>query len=368
MIFSDRAMRVDSSGIRKVFDLAKDLKDPVNLSIGQPDFDIPDPLKEKAIEAIRAGYNSYTVTQGLPELRSAVRSHLEDRHIHPEETLITSGVSGGILLSLLAIINPGDEIITPDPYFVMYKHLVNMLDGTPVFIDTYPDFRFTAERIVPKITERTKAILLNSPANPTGVALNSGELQKLAELATDRDLLVISDEIYSPFSYDDQHRSIAEFHENTLVLDGFSKSYAMTGWRLGYAAGPADLIAQMTKIQQYTFVCAPSIAQKAGIAALSGVAIESYSSAYKKKREIIVSGLKDRFDLVVPDGAFYVFPKAPNGNGEAFVEKAIRKNLLVIPGSVFSEKNTHFRISFAASDDTLARGIEILNRLAEDLQ
>jgi aspartate aminotransferase len=362
---SSRMNKIDASGIRKVFNLAKDMKNPVNLSIGQPDFDIPDHLKDEAIEAIKKGHNTYTLTQGIPELRTEVRNHLEKRRINPEEILITSGVSGGILLSLFAIINPGDEIIIPDPYFVMYKHLVNLLDGKPVFIDTYPDFRFTAERIAPKITSKTKAILLNSPANPTGVALDNDDLQKLANLAEKHSLLVISDEIYSPFSYDSHHKSIAEFYDKTLVLDGFSKSHAMTGWRLGYAAGPAELIDQMTKVQQYTFVCAPSIAQKAGVEALKSHVMQDYIDAYKEKREIIVQGLLEKFEFTVPNGAFYVFPKAPGGDGEAFVMEAIRNNLLVIPGNVFSEKNTHFRISFAAKNETLQKGIEILNRIAD---
>ncbi|MDP8218914.1 MAG: aminotransferase class I/II-fold pyridoxal phosphate-dependent enzyme [Candidatus Theseobacter exili] len=364
---SNRMNKIDASGIRKVFDLAKDMKNPVNLSIGQPDFDIPDHLKDKAIEAIKKGHNTYTLTQGIPELRTEVRNHLEKRRINPEEILITSGVSGGILLSLFAIINPGDEIIIPDPYFVMYKHLVNLLDGKPVFIDTYPDFRFTAKRIAPKITSKTKAILLNSPANPTGVALDNNDLQELANLAEKHSLLVISDEIYSPFSYDSHHKSIAEFYDKTLVLDGFSKSHAMTGWRLGYAAGPAELINQMTKVQQYTFVCAPSIAQKVGVEALKSHVMQGYIDAYREKREIIVQGLLEKFEFTVPNGTFYIFPKAPGGDGEAFVMEAIRNNLLIIPGNVFSEKNTHFRISFAAKNETLQKGIEILNRIADKI-
>ena len=363
-VIADRMGKLDSSGIRKVFDLAQNMKSPVNLSIGQPDFDVPDPVKQAAVGAIHDGLNKYTPTQGIEEFRQALRQTLRaSRGVDPDSVLITSGVSGGLMLALLVIVNPGDEVLIPDPYFVMYKHLVNLASGAPVFIDTYPDFKLTRERIEPHLTERTKLLLLNAPGNPTGTVPSVEQLKAIADMARERDLLVISDEIYRHFSYDGPCPSIATYYDNTLILDGFSKSHAMTGWRLGYAAGPAEIVAEMTKLQQFSFVCAPSFAQIAGIKALD-VDTTGYVGKYHKKRDMLCEGLKGKYELVKPEGAFYLFPKVPWGTDHEFVAKAIENNLLIIPGSVFSEKNTHFRIVYAAADETIERGIEILNKIA----
>jgi aspartate aminotransferase/aminotransferase len=362
-----RMGKLDSSGIRKVFDLAAQLKDPVNLSIGQPDFDVPQAVKDAAKEAIERGLNRYTVTQGIPELRSALKEKLKrEKGVEAESIFITSGVSGGLLLAFLVLFEPGDEIIAPDPYFVMYKHLGNLTGASLRFVDTYPDFKATAERLAPHITKDTKAILINSPANPTGAVMNRAELQRVADLAREHKLLIISDEIYDTFVYDEPHVSIASLCDETLLLGGFSKSHAMTGWRLGYAAGPAKIIAEMVKLQQFSFVCAPSFAQYAGLRALE-LPATAWRDAYRRKRDMIYDGLRPPaggFDVQKPGGAFYIFPRVPWGTDEQFVAEAIRNNVLVIPGSVFSERNTHFRISYAAPDDTIRRGIEILNRLA----
>ena len=355
---------IDSSGIRRVFDLARTMKNPVNLSIGQPDFDVPDAVKESAIQSIRAGMNRYTVTQGIPELHAAIRKHLElTRNVSPESMLITSGVSGGLVLAFLVLVDEGDEVLIPDPYFVMYKHLANLVGGHARFIDTYPDFRLRKKAVRAAITSRTKFLMLNSPCNPTGVTCTREELEDVAEVAQEHNLLVISDEIYDCFYYGGGYASMASIYPKTLLLGGFSKSHAMTGWRLGYAAGPAEVIAEMTKLQQYSFVCAPSFAQYAGVTALS-VPTDEACAAYRRKRDLIYDGLKDEFEVQKPDGAFYIFPKTPWGSDEEFVEEAIKKNVLIIPGGVFSERATHFRISYAATDDTLKQGIEILNRLA----
>ena len=356
--------KIDSSGIRKVFDLAQNMTDPVNLSIGQPDFDVPEPVRQAAVGAIENGLNKYTPTQGIEDLRQALRHTLrESRGVDLDSVLITSGVSGGLMLAMLVIVDPGDEVLIPDPYFVMYKHLVNLASGVPVFVDTYPDFKLTRERIEPHLTDRTKLLLLNAPGNPTGTVPSVEQLKAIADMARERDLLVISDEIYRHFSYDGPCPSIATYYDNTLVLDGFSKSHAMTGWRLGYAAGPAEIVAEMTKLQQFSFVCAPSFAQIAGLRALD-VDTTGYVEDYRRKRDMLCDGLKGKYELVKPEGAFYLFPKAPWGTDHEFVAKAIENNLLIIPGSVFSEKSTHFRIVYAAPDETIERGIEILNKLA----
>ena len=360
-------MAVDASGIRKVFDLAAKMKDPINLSIGLPDFDVPDAVKDAAVEAIRSGHNRYTPTQGIEPLRARLRADMS-REIGRDvgDVLITSGVSGGLLLAILATIDPGDEAIFLDPYFVMYKHLLAMAGGKPVPIDSYPDFRFPAGRVEAAITPRTKLLILNSPSNPTGVVMTEAEVKAAVEIARKHDLLILSDEIYEPFLYDDSTGlpSPAKLYEKTLILRGFSKSHAMTGWRLGYVAGPAEIVGQMAKLQQYTFVCAPSPLQYAAVKALD-VQMADHVADYRRKRDIAYDGLRGSFELVKPSGAFYIFPKAPaDGKASEFVAKAIENNVLVIPGNVFSERDTHFRISYATTDEKLQRGCEILRSLA----
>ena len=360
-----RMHQIDASGIRKVFALAADLKDPINLSIGQPDFDVDDAVKDEAIAQIRAGFNKYTQTHGAETLRQAVSAYYERRFGQPlENVLITSGVSGGLFLALMAVVDPGDEVVFGDPYFVMYKHLVNLLGGKCVMVDTYPDFKLRAEAVEAAITDKTKLLIVNSPSNPTGVTLTRDELQSLADVANRRGVLVISDEIYEQFHYDEPPATMAGMGDHIIVLNGFSKMAAMTGWRVGYAAGPGEVIQQMTTLQQYTFVCAPSFAQQAAVLALEQD-YEARISDYRRKRDILVSELAPSFNLTAPGGAFYAFPEAPGGDGAAFVEQAIKNNVLVIPGNVFSENNTHFRISFAADDDVIRRGVAVLNQLAE---
>jgi aspartate aminotransferase/aminotransferase len=361
---ADRMGSIESSGIRRVFELARTLKDPVNLSIGQPDFDVPDPVKQAAHAAIDRGANAYTLTQGIPELRQRILADVRARHLHPErELMIASGTSGALVLALCCTVNPGDEVVVSDPYFVMYPHLVTLVGGTTVYVDTYPDFGLDVDRVRAALTPRTKVILLNSPANPTGRLLDRDALRDLAELARARNVLLISDEIYRTFCYDGPFTSPAEFNEDVLVVDGFSKSHGMTGWRLGYAHGPRRLIEEMNKLQQFTFVCAPSIVQHAGVVAWDHD-VSEYVSAYRKKRDFLVGRLSGHYEMAPAEGAFYLFPAAPGGSGTAFVERALGEGLMMIPGSVFSRRDTHFRLSYAADERTLERGADILLRLA----
>lgn len=362
-----RVGRVDASGIRKIFDLAKSLKDPINLSIGQPDFDVPEPVKEAAIAALRAGRNTYTQTQGIPELREhviAAEQAFTGRTWADDEAIITSGVSGGLFLSLLALVDDGDEVLIPDPYFVMYKHLVNLFGGKPVFVDTYDtDFALDPVALERAITPKTKLLLLNSPANPTGRIIPKDTLVAIAAVCRKHGITVISDEIYRSFAYQPM-TSMAEVYEDTVVLVGHSKSFGMTGWRLGYACGPKSVIEAMTKVQQYSFVCAPSIAQY-GALACPQVDLTGHIDAYRRKRDLIVGILSERFELAPPDGAFYLWAKAPGGlSGDAFVAKAIANNCLIIPGSVFSERASHFRICYTVPDARLKQGAELLCSLA----
>ena len=369
-ILAHRTNLIDASGIRKVFALAATLKDPVNFSIGQPDFDVPDEVKAAAITAIEQGHNKYSQTIGDRTLLNKITEQVKaDYGWEDPSVLITSGVSGGLLLAFMAVIDPGDEVIMTDPYFVINKHVVNMMGGKCVFVDNYPDFRLPVEGIAEAVNERTKLIILNSPANPTGAVCTKQEVGAIAQLARQKDILVMSDEIYEKYCYEGPCQSIANYYEKTLLLKGFSKSYAMTGWRMGYAVGTEavrEVIEEMTKIQQYTFVCAPTPFQKSAIAALD-CDMSSHVAAYKKKRDMIYEGLKDKFQIVKPGGTFYAFVKAPPWAKSAteFVEKAIANNVLVIPGCVFSEKDTHFRISYATTDEKIAQGIEILVGLAD---
>jgi aspartate aminotransferase/aminotransferase len=367
---SDRAGLIDSSGIRKVFALAASLDDPVNLSIGQPDFDVPDNIKAAAIDAIRSGRNSYSQTGGIAELLEKLKASISADYNWPNpNVLVTSGVSGALQLAFMALINLGDEVIMADPYFVIYKHVINLLGGKCVFVDSYPDFKLPVDGIANAITDRTKLIILNSPANPTGVVYTEDEIKAIAKVAADKDVIVMSDEIYDTFCYADHCPSIARYYDKTLLLKGFSKSYAMTGWRMGYAAvtdALKDILDAMTKIQQYTFVCAPTPFQAAAVAAMD-TDMSEYVAAYKKKRDMVCDGLADKFEVVKGGGAFYTFVKKPEWATSAtdFVKKAIDNNVLIIPGNVFSEQDTHFRISYATSDEKIAQGIKILNKLAD---
>ncbi len=364
MKLAQRTSRIDSSGIRKVFNLAQKITDPINLSIGQPDFDVPERVKRAAIEALEEGFNRYTVTAGLPELRQKVLEKYRAKGFEGEDAIVTAGVSGGLVLSFLVLFDPGDEILMTDPYFVMYKHLANFIGARPVYVDTYPDFRLCKEAFEAAITPETKAIIVNSPNNPTGTVYSEEELRGVAEVAARHTLLVLTDDIYDHFFYEgDEAPTIASFYPNTLVLAGLSKSAAMTGWRLGFALGPADIIRAMTELQQYSFVCAPSFAQKAALVALEHDMVEA-REAYRHKRDLIYEGLRDLYTVQKPQGAFYIFPQAPDGDGDAFVARAIENKVLSVPGSVFSEKKTHFRLSFAAPDETIERGVEVLRRLA----
>lgn len=362
---ADRTKTFDSSGIRRVFDLAAKLKDPINLSIGQPDFDVPDDIKEAAIEAIRTGRNAYSPTQGIAPLREAILAEVRDKYPGQDrDVFISSGTSGGLILSMLSMVNPGDEVIFLDPYFVMYPALVQLSGGVPVMVDSYPDFRLDPNKIAAAITPKTKMILLNSPANPTGVTASEADLRAVAQLAAQHNIALISDEIYSRFFYDGEFYSPASDNPDTIVIDGFSKSHAMTGWRVGYVHGPPEVIATMLKIQQYSFVCAPQPFQWGALRAME-ISMRANVDDYRRKRDFLVSELSPHYELTSPGGAFYLFPKAPGeAGGAAFVERAISQGLLIIPGKIFSKRDSHFRISFAASDETLRRGAEMLVKLA----
>jgi aspartate aminotransferase/aminotransferase len=357
-----RMVQLDSSGIRKVFDLAAKMKSPVNLSIGQPDFDVPEPIRQAAVAAIDARKNGYSPTQGIGTLVDKLQTRIDAQYHQPDRRVfVTSGTSGGLVLALMAMVNPGDEVIVFDPYFVSYPPLVELAGGRAVIVDTYPTFHVDLDRVRAAITPRTKAIIFGSPANPTGVTATEDEVRGIAQLAEEHGIALISDEIYERFCYDAPFVSPARYNAQTIVVDGFSKTYAMTGWRLGFAHGPAELVQEMAKLQQYTFVCAPQPVQWSGLAALD-VDMGPHIADYRRKRDRLLAGLTD-YEIVHPGGAFYIFPRVPHGTATEFVERAIARELLIIPGKIFSRADTHFRISYAATDETIDRGVEILQGL-----
>ncbi len=388
-LLCDRPRGIEASGIRRIFELGARLADPINLSIGQPDFPVPGPIKRAAIEAIEQDRNGYTLTQGIAPLRERIERDLvfdlgwSFGGAADPTTLVTSGTSGALVLAFLCLMGPGEEIIIPDPFFVMYPHLATLCGGRAVRCDTYPDFRMTAERIEPLITERTKAVLFNSPGNPTGVVATRDECRDLLDLCRRRGVLLISDEIYDGFTFDDGLSDVAAgdaalpkcpsparfagASDAVLVVRGFGKTYGVTGWRMGYCAGPRALIAEMAKVQQYLFVCAPSMAQWGCLAALD-CDITAHVREYQSRRDLVVERLGRVTRVATPAGAFYAFPEVPAAlgcTGTELSERAIARNVLTIPGGVFSDRDTHLRLSYATRRDKLEAGIEVLVELMQ---
>ena len=318
------------------------------------------------IRAIDTDHNGYTLTGGIPELRHRIAQALKAEFDWAPDVCVTSGVSGGLFLALLACVDRGDEVLIADPYFVSYKHLVHLAGGTAVPVNLYDDFQLHPEAFEAAVTDRTRLIMLCSPGNPTGVVYREADVAALAEIARRHDLLIVSDEIYCSLTYDGPVPSPVRFApERTLLLRGYSKSHAMTGLRIAYAAGPAEVIAQMAKLQQYTYVCAPQPAQYGALAAMD-TDTSTRATEYRTKRDLVCRELHGAFDFVRPSGGFYVFPKAPAQfpSATAFVEEAIKRNVLIIPGEVFSEHDSHFRISYAVPDERIRSGCAILRSLA----
>lgn len=364
-MLSRKINNIKPSNIRKMFELAtKNKNEFINFAIGQPDFKVPQKLKVEAKKAIKNNFNTYSPTQGIPELRKQIANKLQTENkikAKAENIIITSGVSGGLFLSLSAILDPQDEIIIPDPYFISYKEIVIFLGGIPVYLNTYPDFKINSQNLEKLITKKTKAIIINSPNNPTGAVISKKKIKEIAKIAKRHNLLVISDEIYEKFDYEKKFTSIGSAYKKTLTLNGFSKSYAITGWRIGYAHGPNELIQAMNKLQQYTFVCAPLPAQIA-LYNSKEINLEKEYKKYKNKRDLLCKKLDSKYEIYKPEGAFYLFIKIPKGH-KNFINKLLEKKILVVPSESFSANKNYFRISFAVSDKDLKKGIKILNEL-----
>ncbi len=369
---AERISALSASGIRRIFDLAATLENPIDFSMGQPDYPVPEAVKQAACEAITDDRNGYTVTHGIAELRDKIKTKLQaefgwDPADSDRAVFVTCGLSGALTLAMLACLNPGDEVIIPDPYFVSYPHLVHLAAGKAVPVNTAPTFTYDPEKVAAAITSRTKAILVNSPSNPTGVVYSMAEIKAVCDIAEKHDLLVISDEIYNLLSFEGRPASPADFiPERTLLLRGFGKSYGMTGWRMGFASGPAAIVNEMAKLQQYTFVCAPHPLQRACLTALD-CDMSAVVATYRKKRDLGVGILQQKFELPTPRGGFFYYCRAPERfpTATAFVEAAIKKNVLCVPGSAFSALDTHFRISYAVPDEKLKAGCEILCNLVD---
>lgn len=368
---------IEPSGIRRIFELMATMEDPINLSIGQAHYDPPPELIEAACKAMRDGFNRYTITQGLPELNDLVLDDVEKRlGKRPETCLLTSGVSGGLMLSFLSLLDPGDEILLPDPYFVMYRHLANLCGATVKYYNTYPAkdgerFAVDTDEIDRLVTDKTKIVFVNSPSNPTGGMLTRAEIQGVCKSADRVGAYVVSDEIYDLFCYSDDYASPLEYTDRCIQLGGFSKSYGVPGWRMGYATGPSNVLDSLKTLQQFSFVCAPAPFQHALLAAMPAIDLQPYREQYRKKRDMLVRDLHPSYALSQPEGAFYAFPRLPRDKSgvqvpsDVFIEAAVEKNVLIVPGKAFSERDTHFRLSFAASDEHLTAGISVLNELAE---
>lgn len=345
--------------------MAAKSKNALNLSLGQPDFDVPEEIKKSAIAAIKAGFNKYTPSQGFFELRQRIARKLREKNkikADAEQILVTSGVSGAILLAFASLLDPGDEVIIFDPCFVVYTQLANLFGAIPKLVDSYPDFQPDIKKVERSLSQRTKIIVVNSPNNPTGAVYPEKTLRAIAKIAKKHQLLIISDEIYEDFIYEGKHFSIGSIYEKTLTLNGFSKTYGMSGWRLGYIQGPKEIIQAMTNLQQFTFVCAPSFAQKSALKALDIDNSDYIKKRYRKKRDIICGRLRNLVDFQEPQGAFYLFLQAPYKDATSFVEKLMEQNVFVVPGKAFSQKDTHFRISYTVSDETLLKAIKIMKK------
>ncbi|WP_195571683.1 aminotransferase class I/II-fold pyridoxal phosphate-dependent enzyme [Paenibacillus sp. 1001270B_150601_E10] len=380
-IISPVIQHLPPSGIRRFFDLATEVSGIISLGVGEPDFVTPRLIRDSACYSLEKGYTMYTANAGLLELREEIASHLQEQYqvsYEPrEEVLITVGTSEALDLALRAILCPGDEVLIPEPCYVSYSSCTIMAGGVPVPIRTTPDqhFQLTPEQVEAAITPRTKAIIMNYPNNPTGAIMRKAELEHIAALVRKHGLVVLSDEVYDKLTYEGTHTcfaSLPDMKDHTILLNGFSKGYAMTGWRLGYVCGNREIIAAMTKIHQYTMLCAPITAQKAAIDALryGKDEIATMVESYNQRRRLVVKGLSDiGLPCFEPKGAFYAFPSISHTGftSEQFAERVLREaKVAVVPGNALGASGEgYIRISYASSTENL---VEALDRIGTFLK
>ncbi len=381
---SNKVKEMPFSGIRKFFDVAAEMEGVISLGVGEPDFDTPINIRKKAIESIEEGKTTYTSNLGTKVLRKEISRYLKERfqleYDSKDQVIVTVGASEGIDIALRALIDPGDEVLYHEPCYVSYMPCIVMAGGVPVPIVTRNEnqFRLTPEDLEKAVTPKTKVLLLNYPNNPTGAIMEKEDLEKIADILVKNDILVITDEIYSELTYGGRkHVSIASLpgmYERTIVLNGFSKAFAMTGWRLGYAAGPKEIISAMTKIHQYVIMCAPTMSQYAGLEALKNSmdSVEQMRLEYDERRKYVVERFRAiGMDCFEPLGAFYVFPSIEKSKmtSDEFCEKLLfTKKVAIVPGTAFGACGEGFvRVSYAYSMKELKNAIDIIEQFMAEI-
>ncbi|MCK6256454.1 aminotransferase [Fictibacillus sp. KIGAM418] len=380
---SNNVQAIQPSGIRRFFDLASSMENVISLGVGEPDFVTPWNVIEASYHSLEQGYTAYTANAGLLELRKEISRYMRRRfgvtYSAEDEMVVTVGASQAIDIALRAVVNPGEEVIVVEPSFVSYAPTVTLAGGVPVPVHTYSkdEFKLQPEQIEAAVTERTKAILLCSPNNPTGTVLSISDLVKIAEVVERHDLLVISDEIYAELTYDEPYTSfpaVRNMRERTILISGFSKAFAMTGWRLGFACGPKDILQAMLKIHQYTMMCAPTMAQHAALEALVNGQkdVVRMKESYRQRRSLVTHALEELgLSCHIPGGAFYVFPSIEKTglSSEEFAEQLLMKEqVAVVPGSVFGVSGEgHVRCSYATSIQKLEEAMRRIDRFVKTL-
>ncbi|XAT64437.1 aminotransferase class I/II-fold pyridoxal phosphate-dependent enzyme [Geoglobus acetivorans] len=373
-----RVRELKPSGIRRFFELIIGRDDVISLGVGEPDFPVPWRIREEMIYSLEKGITSYTSNYGLLELREAIAEYYRrfEVDVSEENVLITTGVSEGIDLALRAVVNPGDTVIVPEPVYVSYSPLAYLTGAGVVTVSTCPGFKITYEDLVKYKDRNVKVLMLNYPNNPTGVSYTRKELEELADAVLELDCLVISDEIYAELSYSFKHVSIASLNgmeDRTIILNGFSKGFAMTGMRVGYAIAPDDILEGMVKIHQYSMLCAPVTAQVGALEALRNGEdeLEMMRAEYIRRRNFFIRRLREMFDVVMPDGAFYAFPDVSSTglSGMEFAERLLmEKNVAVVPGDAFGECGAnHVRCAYAVSMEKLRLAVDRMKEFVESL-
>jgi len=356
MRFATCTEEIEISGIRKCFDGAA--SGSVNLGLGQPDFDTPDHIKKAAIKAIEKGVTGYTPNCGVPDLRAAIAEKFRKENgieCTAEEIMVTSGASEALFLTIAALVNRGDEVLIGDPSFLSYAELTKLVGGKPVGVPLDGNLRLSPQSLQERITDRTRLIIVNSPSNPTGSVQSREQMRSIAEIADDRDIAVLSDEVYEHFIYQGEHISPGRFSDNVITVNAVSKTYAMTGWRLGYLVAKGCALEQLLKIHQYVQACASSISQIAALAAVTGPqdCVFQMRDEFRSRRDLLVKGFREMgVDLVVPEGAFYLFPRV--GDGDAVAAALGKAGVIVVPGSAFGPGGKEYiRLSYAAARSQL---------------
>ncbi|HJC82504.1 MAG TPA: aminotransferase class I/II-fold pyridoxal phosphate-dependent enzyme [Candidatus Anaerostipes avicola] len=381
---SEKVTALEPSGIRKFFDIVSEMPEAISLGVGEPDFDTPWRVREAGITSLEKGKTFYTSNAGLKELRYEISQYLERKYqlvYHPgHEILVTVGGSEGIDAAMRSILNPGDEVIVAQPCFVSYLPCIIMAGGTPVVVNLKEEdkFKLKKEQLEEKLTDKTKAVFISYPNNPTGAVMTKEDLEPIAEFAEEHDLMVISDEIYSELTYGRKHVSIGSLpgmKDRTLVINGFSKAFAMTGWRLGYVAGPRAIMEQMTKVHQFCIMAAPTTSQYAAIEALRSCddEVEEMRTAYNQRRRYLVHAFKEMgLECFEPEGAFYIFPsiKKFGMSSEEFATRLLNEEkIAIVPGSAFGECGEgYLRVSYAYSIEELKEALGRLKRFISRLE